>query len=147
MPTTTEKRSKAAFDYTAFIESLELRTINLKESTCEINRDEYWKDEERSIGYKFSSEPIGIKGAYFDARARLELLMSGEKSKSSMVKIAATFDLHIHAKTALKEYVTKFCKSEIRLIAWPYFREFVMDISGRMYIPPIILPLSDKKEE
>jgi hypothetical protein len=147
-PTTTEKRPKLAFDYTAFIGSLSLHTINLKETSCEIDRDAFWKGEDRSIAYKFTAEPIGTaKEEYFDARARLEVTVAGDKSKSNMVKIAATFDLHVHAKATPKEYVKKFCDSEIRLIVWPYFREFVMDISGRMYIPPIILPLSDKKEE
>ena len=147
MPTSTEKRAKAPLAYTAFIESLYLHTISLKEASCEINRDAFWKNEEKGIAYKFTAEPVKIEGKHFDARTRLELTMSEEKSKSIVVKIAATIDLHIHAQAAPKEYVKQFCESEIRLIVWPYFREFVMDISGRMYIPPIILPLSDKKEE
>jgi len=143
----TEKRSKSTLTYTSFIESLHLHTINLKDATCEIDRDAYWKDEEKSVAYKFTSEPTGIKGNYFNARARLEVVMTQEKSKANVIKIVATFDVRVYAKTAPKEYVKKFCESEIRLIIWPYFREFVTDISARMYIPPIILPLSDKKDE
>src|SRR5258706_7821567 len=105
MPPTTEKRAKIGFDYTTFIESLSLHTINLKESSCEIDREAFWKDEERSIAYKFTSEPISSEGKYFDARARLEVTVTGDKSKVNMVRIAATYDSHIHAKATPKEYV------------------------------------------
>ena len=147
-PTATEKRTKTpALTYTAFIASLQLHTVNLKEASCNIDRDQFWSEEDKDISYKFTSEPVTIEGDRFDARTTLDVTMTTEKSKKHVLKISASFDLHLHAKEAPKEYVTNFCKGEIRLIVWPYFREFVMDISGRMYIPPIILPLSDKKDE
>jgi hypothetical protein len=68
--------------------------------------------------------------------------MTGGKSKVHIVSIAATYDLHFHAKVKPKPLVDKFCNSDLRLIVWPYFREYVTDVSARMYIPPVILPLA-----
>lgn len=146
-PTTAEKSSKPVLSYTAFLASLRLNKISLKGASCDFDEKAFWKDEERSLAFKFSSEPFKIEGKHFDARAQLEVTMTGDKSKSNMVRITVAYDLYIHADEAPKEHVKKFCEGEIRLIVWPYLREFVMDLSGRMYIPPIILPLSDEKEE
>ena len=149
MPTITERRSQAAADYKAFISSLQLYTIGLAESSCEINRDGYWEDgEEQSISYKLISKPLKSdhEKGHFDVRSRLEVAISRGKSKPPVLRVSAAFDLHFHANSLTKDFVEKFCESEIRLIVWPYFREYVTNITARMHIPPVILPLSNKGE-
>jgi preprotein translocase subunit SecB len=144
MPETTEKTRVA--DYSEFIKSLELYSIGLSSATCDLNRDAYWeKSGEKSITFKLVSKSTEILQKHFDVRSTLTLNVSGEKSKSPALKIAATFDLHFHSPSVSKEFVEKFCESEIRLIVWPYFREYVQDVTVRMYIPPVILPLSNKE--
>jgi preprotein translocase subunit SecB len=146
MPTTIEKKSKTTLDYTAFLASLHLYTINLKEAACDIDREAYWEHKEKNVSYKLTAESAGIKEDSFDVRSKLEVSMTGGKSKAHVVKIAATFDLHFHAKAIPKAFVDKFCSADVRLIVWPYFREYVSDVSARMYVPPVILPLSNKEE-
>ncbi len=145
MPTTVEKKSKAApLEYTEFLASLQLFAINLRESACDIDRKEYWEHKEKNITYKVTAtaESIASEEESFNVRARLEVTMTGGKSKVHITKIAATYDLHFHAKLMPKSLVDKFCNSDLRLIVWPYFREYVTDVSARMYIPPVILPLA-----
>jgi preprotein translocase subunit SecB len=147
MVTTAEKKIAKDSGYAAFIASLHLYSIGLAESSCSIDRDEYWgKDEEKSVSYKMMSKPLALQEKTFDARSSLTLTITGEKSKAAIVKIVVTFELHFHASPITKELVDKFCESEIRLIVWPYFREYVSNTIGRMHIPPVILPLSDKEE-
>lgn len=147
MPTIAEKKSNLTPDYQTFIASLELYTIGITEISCKIHRDEYWKkDEEHVINYKLKSKPVSIEQKHFDARSTFALDMTGEKSKSTVIRVEASFDLHFHAPVVSKEFVEQFCESEIRLIVMPYFRELVSDITARMHIPPIILPLSTRGE-
>ena len=147
MPTTEKKNKAVSLGYEAFIASLKLQIINLKETACDIDREAYWKHKEKNISYKLTAEAIDTGEGYFDVRAKLEAAMTGGKSKAHLIKIAATYDLHFHAKPIPKVFLDRFCHSDVRLIVWPYFREYVSDVSARMYIPPMILPLSNEKDE
>jgi preprotein translocase subunit SecB len=145
MSEAAEKKSAPTTDYQAFIASLELYTIGLKESSCKIDRDEYWKkDEEHLNSYKLTSKLSSIEQKHFDVRSTFTLEITDEKSKTALVRVVATFDLHFHASPITREFVEQFCDSEIRLIVMPFFREFVADVTARMHIPPVILPLATK---
>jgi preprotein translocase subunit SecB len=144
-----EKKAKVAASsdvYDAFLKSLKLHTINLKDASCNIERDAYWDNKERKLDYKMTAECTETGEDYFDVRAKLNAMVTG-KPKIHLVGISATFDLHFHAKEITKALVEKFSNAEFRFIVWPYFREYVSDVSSRMYIPPIILPLSSEQED
>jgi hypothetical protein len=148
MTAIAKKDPSRAGDYGAFIASLELYMIGLADSECQIDRKDYWgKDEGKRVSFKLSSKPVSIDKKHFDVRSTIVLSMMGEKSKSTVVRITATFDLHFHAEPLERELVHKFCESDIRLIVWPYFREYVSSIFSRMHIPPVFLPLSSGKQE
>jgi len=151
MPTTaekTEKNSKSpTSDYAAFLRSLQLYVISLKESACAVDQKAYWENKNRKLTYKMDAESIGIQESTFDVRTKVEVMMTGGKQKHNVLRISATFDLHFHASSIPKTLVDRFCNSDVRLIVWPYFREYVSDVSSRMYIPPVILPLSNEQGE
>lgn len=150
MPTTAEKIEKAkpvTGEYKLFLKSLGLHVIYLKETSCAIDRETYWKHRERNLSYKMTAESEDIGEDYFDVSAKLEVTVTGGKPKVHQIRISATFALHFHAKDAPKPLVDRFCGSDLRLIVWPYFREYVSDVSSRMYIPPVILPLSNEEED
>jgi len=144
-----EKKTKTAtvLDYNAFLRSLKLHTINLKEATCDIDRKAYWDHKERNLAYKMMANAVDVGDNYFDVRAKVEVTITGVKPKAHIISIIATFDVHFHAEAFSKALVEQFCNSELRLIVWPYFREYVSDVSSRMYVPPLILPLSNEQEE
>jgi len=142
---TAQTRTASPPDYAAFIAALRLYNIGLKESSCSLDRDEYWKtDAEKKLDYKLTSKSNGQDKKHFDAESTLSLTLCGERPNSPVLRLSATFDLHFHGESITKEFVQQFCGSEIRLIVWPYFREFVTNMTARMHIPPVILPLSDK---
>jgi hypothetical protein len=121
MPETTEKGAVEIPSLPAFLKTLHLSRIALKESSCEIDRDRYWKeDREKDISLKLTTKPISVNREHFDVRSTLMLGVKTTRCGSSVLKVSATFDLHFHAEP-IEDFVEKLCQSEIRLIVWPYF--------------------------
>jgi len=64
-----------------------------------------------------------------------------QKAAPTLV-IEALYETHFHCKAPTqREPAERFVASELRLIMWPYFRELVFDLCGKMSIPPITIPL------
>ena len=132
-----------AAEYAAFLASLQLFSVALVRSTSRVNRDEYLKDEETDVNFKISSQSLQIAKASFDVCSTLRLKISSSKSHKIQLWLTAAFELHFHGPSPLDpKFIKQFCESEIRLIVWPYFREYVSNMTGRMHIPPYILPLT-----
>src|SRR5579885_3435035 len=93
MPTMSDKKPKQP-SYAQFIGSLRLNTLNLRESSCEIDRPTFWKTENQSIKYKLSAKMNGIEKDHFDASARLDLRVVGDKTEATLVRISVTYDFH-----------------------------------------------------
>ena len=135
--------SKVPREYATFLAALELFSIALARSTVRVDREEYLKDEETNVNFKLFSKPIEIGETHFDVCSTLRLKISTEKSKKLQLWLATTYELHFHSASTLDaKFIKQFCDSEIRLVVWPYFREFVSNMTGRMHIPPFVLPLS-----
>jgi preprotein translocase subunit SecB len=144
MKMTTEKRkSKLVSDaYPVFLSALELYRIALVRSTCRVNREEYLKVEDADINFRLSSTSRDIQETHFDACSTLRLNVRSEKTRALQLWVSATYELHFHGDSPLApKFIKRFCESEIKLIVWPYFREYIGNISSRMHIPPFILPL------
>jgi preprotein translocase subunit SecB len=143
--TMPEAKAQNSTEYQEFIADLDMYYLALSEASCKINREAFWeKDSEHRIAYNLKSKPVCVESKSFDVRCVFTLAMTGEKSKSPVVNVVAEFDVSFHSSKPKKEFVEEFCKSEIRLLVIPYCREFVTDLTARMHIPPLILPLSTK---
>jgi hypothetical protein len=142
----TEKKTENLKDYPAFLSSLELYSIALTRSSFRIRRDEYLKVDETSNRYALSSEVLKLGQEHFSMRCALKLRIykSPGDIKVPLIALYAVFDLHFHASPITPEFVEQLSQSEIRLIVWPYFREYVSNVSGRMHIPPLILPMKNQ---
>lgn len=148
MTSTAEKKATLIPDYQQFLRSLDLYMVALSDVNCKIDRDEYWrreKDDERNTTYRIETKSTAIEADSFEVRSTLTLEIKGEKSKSAAVRIVASFDLFLDSKTTSKEFIDRFCESDVILIVMPYFREFVTDMTAKMHIPPLVLPLSTKR--
>lgn len=59
------------------------------------------------------------------------------------VKIDCVFVGHFHTTERVEEeHAKKFAEAESWLMFWPFFRQFVVDTTARMSIPPILIPLA-----
>jgi preprotein translocase subunit SecB len=137
------KPSKLLTDYAQFLTSLEPSVIALRESTVKGDRDKYLEAQNHAITIGWKSRSVTLGPEHFDVFADLNLTVSKPKSHGDFLELSATYYLHIHCRKRFPpEYVDRFCNSEIRLIVWPYFREYVTNVCGRMHIPPVFLPLA-----
>jgi preprotein translocase subunit SecB len=131
--------------YTDFIKSLNLSVIALSESSAKVDRGKYLNEENHAISIGWKSRPATSGDDYFDVLAELTVKVSKPKSQVHFLEIKASYLLHVHCmKDFPKEHVARFCDVEMRLMIWPYFREFVTGMCGRMHIPPVFLPLATR---
>ncbi len=128
-------------EYQKILTGLDLISISLKEAKCyltsdikfpgelniEINSDEKLrivKEEQVQIIQKYS----------LDARKR--------NTKSRFLQIDLTLMVTLKSKEKFtEEFFNVYKEVSLKLNTWPYFREFVNNITLRMNIPPLTIPL------
>lgn len=132
--------------YTDFLGSLQLFAIALVESRCSVDHDSMFeRPDPVEVTFESTYEVADIGDDYFEVRTSLTVIGEYSKRKGKVLTIHADYNLHLHAKPPISpDFVRRFTNSEARLLAWPYFREFVASTCGRMCIPPIVLPLSNR---
>jgi preprotein translocase subunit SecB len=141
--TRKSKTSKPLADYREFLTSLNLSLIALTEANVKGDRDKYLNEPNHDISMAWKGKAIASGRGHFDVLADLMVTVSKPKSKACFLELTVTYKLHIHcAKEFPPEYLRRFCDSEVRLMVWPYFREYVTSTCGRMHIPPVFLPLA-----
>lgn len=137
------KQDPARIDaYTDFVKSLELFTIALTSSKFRVNRYEFFKQRDADLVVGVSCKANKIRRDHFDLQAEL-LLQLRRKRARPILELSATYHLHFHAAPPLDpKLARRFADSDARLVLWPYFREYVNNVSARMYVPPLLLPIS-----
>jgi preprotein translocase subunit SecB len=144
--TRKKKDSQELAGYTEFLQSLELLLIGLSETSAKVDRDRYLGEENHSISIWWAGKPLKRGRNHFDVRAELTVKVSKPKSRAAFLELKTAYLLHIHCmKDCPAGYVDRFCNVEVRLMIWPYFREYVTSMCGRMHIPPVFLPLATKE--
>jgi preprotein translocase subunit SecB len=135
------KLSIADKSYATFLASLDPVIIALVQSSVSLERQKYLESEQERIYVIFGSKLIRFGDSHFDVKTKLELQVKKEEKSKPLLRFAATYDLHFHAAETTKQNVDRFVKSDVRLLIWPYLRELVSNMSSRMHIPPILLPV------
>jgi preprotein translocase subunit SecB len=142
---TADSRTKS---YEEFVRGLRLIILALRSSSSRIDRQEFFRateeekpTAERKISANYEVEQIGED--FFDAIGKFTLTVRAAGAGEALLTVECAFEAHFHTKGGPdKEFAKRFTESEFRLVVWPYFRQFVSDMTARMYIPPIIPPLS-----
>lgn len=145
---TTSNQGLATSRYSKFLRGLELIAIALTQNTFRINRPRYFEDPEQIMKVSWSGKPLKIKEDHFDVEVDFEITVGpGEKGRRNF-ELQAKYIAHLHSAVGPEEeFVRRFSESEIRIIVWPFFREYLIDVSSKMHIPPITLPLAVAKTE
>ena len=149
MPQRKQKRTTitADGDYTQFLKAIEPFTIALVESRFRVNRDQYFNERSNKLSVAWRCVPVEVGDDYFEADAKLIVRLGSSAARKSkpVMEIIAIFRMHIHApKPINRVFVDRFADSEVRILIWPYFREYVSSVSGRMHIPPLVLPFGTR---
>lgn len=143
-----KRQSGTDSQYKSFLENLDLFALGLESLSSKLDRAAYSKaerDKPRDLVYEITNH-FGLSefdedhfdvGATFAFEAKL-------KGHEPLLVIKATFSAHFHpkGKSVSKELAEKFAKAEARLVFWPYFRQAVADLTSRMYIRPVTIPLT-----
>ena len=139
--------------YEEFLTSVEPLGLNLKSCSASLDRKSFWdlhekknKDAERQLFARYSIEKV--EDDYFDVVTAFKMIIEDAKTKKNALRIECEFGGHFHGKAPIKEsFAKRFTESELRIVVWPYFRQFVSDTTARMGIPPIVIPISIRGEE
>jgi hypothetical protein len=147
MPTKETRDSSSALRaYRKFLKEIVPIGVGLKEVNSRLDRDIYFAlrkergDSLRTISAEYNL--VEAKGGYFESTGSFTLVAAHKKTGAIGLTIACAYVVHIHCKSPVdREMADRFTKGELRLILWPFFREFVFDLCGKMSIPPITIPL------
>jgi hypothetical protein len=134
-------------NYESFLRSVKLYSLAMEEVSAKLDREGYWKHFPegegltREIGSLYKA--VHIEDDHFDVIAAYELNITHEQGKKRVLEVKCKFIAHFHASIDCNsETAARFANSEAKIIAWPYFRNLVSDLTGRLYIPPITIPLA-----
>jgi hypothetical protein len=147
MPVKSASLTSNSREYSTFLKGVKLFIIALDNVSSDIDRERYWECSERKGGMvraiEASYEAMAIEGKHFDVVGRLQMKILSKSDNSELVRIACQYSSHFHASIRVdKRVAQKFANAEAKIVIWPYFRQLVSDISGRMHIPPVIVPLN-----
>jgi preprotein translocase subunit SecB len=143
---TTKKARPAQQPYTSFLRSLELFSISLTNSSFHGERDQYFEHPNHELGVDWRTELAGKRKESFDVRVNVTIKISAPTAKENFFMLTASYLLHVHAPAPLDvQHLERFTDSEVRLVVWPYVREYATSVFGRMHVPPAILPVTGSK--
>src|ERR1700735_3628421 len=143
----TRISKSADSDYEAFLQSVKPVGLGLASCFSQLHREAYFRliKEKNGPTRTISTEYklINAERGYFNATGKFLLTATdGDKSNPALI-IKCKYDSHFHCGSPVnKELAERFTTSELRLVLWPYFRELVFDICGKMGIPPLTIPFS-----
>lgn len=137
--------------YERFLRSVKPIGIGLVSVSSRLDREAYAHVmEQRDRGTRTISTDyklVEVGDGYFDASARFSLSVAEPNKSTPALAIDCTHAAHFHCKTCQRELAERFTSSELRLVLWPYFRELVSDLCGKMAIQPITIPLTTADDE
>jgi len=133
--------------YEDFLRGVKPVALGLVECSSRLDREALGRLTVRKDGgVRIISTEYNLKaadGGYFDATGRFSLAVAERAKSTPALFIQCTYETHFHCKAPVRrDLAERFTASELRLVLWPYFRELVFDLSGKMSIPPITIPLA-----
>jgi preprotein translocase subunit SecB len=134
-------------NYETFLRGLRLYDICLVRSSSEVQQRAYFEllnRKRNALGtFNVSFELSDVGEDFFNTTSTFQLTVRGAKAGKSVLTIECVFEGHFHVQGKVaRELAQRFTDSELELVVWPYFRQFVSDTTARMSIPPITVPLS-----
>jgi preprotein translocase subunit SecB len=151
MPPKKPTRMAKHDPYLEFIQTISLVGLGLDSCSCNISRvqlgESSKKNNELSIVIEANYIAIERASDYFLVKADCMVKLSDKPSALTIGDISCCFSaLFNTSKEAAAASVERFAENEARLVFWPYMRQFISDITFKMSISPIILPLTSESK-
>jgi hypothetical protein len=126
-------------EYRNILKDIEIKSISLKK--CKSSLDASF---EMKLGMKAS---IKTKAQYKNVNDSIIIehsyILSAKQpgGKIKLLEIEATYKLELNSKQLFTDQFFEIYKEgSLMLNTWPFFREFVNNMTSRMNIPPMTLP-------
>lgn len=127
--------------YKEFIKAVELRNIKLMELSTRIVEKRPTSDDALKVSIKTTDE-YKIFNDILIFYVNYTLAM--KQSKEIILRIKAKYNITYKLLKKIEidgEAIDFFGKINLPLNVWPFFRELCNDITAKMRIPPMVLPL------
>lgn len=116
---------------------MELVSIALKECNAQLIHD---PEPELVVSINSESSYKSIDDSNFLIIQKYSL--SADKNEKAYLTIECVYNLKYTSKDKITDdFFNVFKNISIPNTLWPYFRELVNDITSKMHLPPLILPL------
>lgn len=139
----TEKQRMPIDEYRKMLKGFKLVSVSL--ASCDAKADTSIAEEAFSQAEPL---PVDIDDRTATQRNDSKVIISHNYKVSTKYKrkkifeLNATFSVEFEATEGFsEEFYEIFKESSLRLMTWPYLREFVASMTGRMQLPPLHLGL------
>jgi len=135
-----EKKEIAPELYRKILHGLDLKNLFLTSCSSAIDRINIGTEikiriDDNASFRKTENNEIEISQKY-------SLEARGQNSKRKFLAIKCEFCLVFSSKEEFsEEFFETFKKANLPINSWPFFREFVYNMTSRMYVPPLTIPL------
>ena len=124
--------------YQSILKTIELNNISLYKISSLVEHkllsENMVVSIEEDASYSYENKIMNVTNQYS--------LFAKNKDNDVVFKIESTFLLNFSASVDIDDsFFDIYKQTSLPLNVWPYFRELVNNISSRMNIPPITLPL------
>ena len=148
---TTPPANQADAKRIAFIRSVKLAGLGLDEVSASVDRNALaaiaGSGDSMTGEISMKQEVISHTEDHFVVVSKFKVTEKQAGIDAAVVTIKATYSAMFNlTKKASKEDVEAFAQLEAKLILFPYIRHLISDISYRMSINPIVLPMTSELE-
>jgi len=127
-------------EYRAILKGIELEGIMLEECSAKIRRDRLIGRAIVSVNHKISHEKEDENSVL--VTCNYELIASTGSKRDFALKILCFFKAKYSSRSPLTDdFLEIFTERNAPMQIWPYFRELAQNMTQRMNIPPLTLPL------
>lgn len=133
-------------EYIEFVKGLQLIGMGLDSASTTVDRSTLSNQaagQNTPLDFHADFEVVESVDERLRTEGRFRLSINEDGSNKELVNISCTFSAMFRTvKRPTAEMCERFANTESKLVFWPYLRHFISDISYRMSITPILLPLT-----
>jgi len=137
-------RVRARKDYIQFLKNLEVVDICLTDCIAKFDKQLLTSSPKQiSISGRSSFARPLISKSDFTVAATMEVIIGGSAKSEAIAKIRVTYNLTFIVRGGELDtiHIGQFSKSNIKIVIWPFFREFIHNMTARFGIPHVNVPI------
>ncbi|OPL16345.1 MAG: hypothetical protein AVO38_08325 [delta proteobacterium ML8_D] len=126
-------------EYKKILKTVDLQSIAIEACSVKFNKKTY--DTRLVININSETSYENLENGSAIVKERYKLIARVHKERKQALNISCTFRLDFSCDKPLSDDFFEIFKTyNLPLNTWPYFREFVQNMTQRMNIPPLTLP-------